>query len=125
MMQERKAAKKRKAAEAGGKPAQEGPDDWDKNSNAWRPFDRERDLGHAPVSWVAAQGCPELPMAMHPTETLDHERGLTTMSGQILAAGRCTWPPCASAWNITPGATFLAITEAVRRGQLAVRRFWF
>jgi hypothetical protein len=52
-LQEKKQKKKRKAEEAAGqKPA---GDDWNQGTHAWRPFDRERDLGHAPKPATPAE----------------------------------------------------------------------
>jgi hypothetical protein len=45
--------KKRKAEEAAGKKA--AADDWNQEAHAWRPFDRERDLGHAPKAATPAE----------------------------------------------------------------------
>jgi hypothetical protein len=51
--QEKKQKKKRKAEEAADrKPA---GDDWNQGTHAWRPFDRERDLGHAPKPATPAE----------------------------------------------------------------------
>ena len=51
--QEKKQKKKRKAEEAAAqKPA---GDDWNQGTHAWRPFDRERDLGHAPKPATPAE----------------------------------------------------------------------
>lgn len=50
---EKKRQKKRKAEEAAaGKGA---GDDWSREAHAWRPFDRERDLGHAPTPATPAE----------------------------------------------------------------------
>lgn len=51
--QEKKQKKKRKAEEAASqKPA---GNDWNQGTHAWRPFDRERDLGHAPKPATPAE----------------------------------------------------------------------
>ncbi len=57
-LQEEKKAKKRKAADGAGGAgvdAEAGGETWDQDKHAWRPFDRERDLGHAPTAATPAQ----------------------------------------------------------------------
>jgi hypothetical protein len=63
--QEKKQKKKRKAEEAAGQKA--AADDWNRDANAWRPFDRERDLGHAPKAATPAEVRPSQQAACGPS----------------------------------------------------------